>query len=194
MNNSTSHSKSASLGKDGRGGWQKSNKKWHRGKGCSQKKRCKPLKQVRVTCFFNDPYDTDLFWFIFMSVFVDDVINFLWNKQTICIKININYMYKTRYFRVYLIMVCKDNKEWTSELRVYYKRLEYNTISVIKNLTSRSSFISFGVLLFRPTLKAKFFVSQIKLQITFFHLAKTLFLIQHQVFIIWTGKFCHKIW
>ena len=85
-------------------------------------------------------------------------------------------------------------KRWTSKLRVYYKRLEYDTISVIKNLTSRSSFISFGVLLFRPTLKVKFFVSQIKSQITFFHLAKTLCLIQHQVFIIWTGKLCHKIW
>ena len=60
---------------------------------------------------------------------------------------------------------------------VYYKGLEYNTISVINSLISTTSFISyiFGMLyLDSPILEAKFFPSQIKLEIILIHLAKTL--------------------
>ena len=49
------------------------------GRGRSQK--VMPLTQkneiLRVTCFLNDPYETDLFCCIFMRVFVYDVISFL---------------------------------------------------------------------------------------------------------------------
>ena len=43
-------------------------------------------------------------------------------------------------------------------VRVYYKELEYNSISVLNSLVSTSSFISyiFGILLFGPILEAKF--------------------------------------
>ena len=61
-------------------------------------------------------------------------------------------------------------------MRVYYKGLEHNSISVINSLVSTTSFISytFGMLLFWPILEARFFPSQIKLEIILFHLAKTL--------------------
>ena len=58
-------------------------------------------------------------------------------------------------------------------MRVYYKGLEYNTISVTNSLVSTTSFISytFGMLLFKPILEIKFFSSQIKLEIILLHLA-----------------------
>ena len=61
-------------------------------------------------------------------------------------------------------------------MRVDYKGLECNSISVINSLISTTSFISytFGVLLFRPILETKFFPSQIKLELILFHLTKTL--------------------
>ena len=55
---------------------RKSNKKLRSGRGYSQKK-VMPLSQ-------NDPYDAELFCYIFfMSVFAN-IISFLWNKYTIC--------------------------------------------------------------------------------------------------------------
>ena len=47
---------------------KKSNKKWRRGRGRSQKKVMSltpKSKILRVTCFLNDPYDADLFCCIF---------------------------------------------------------------------------------------------------------------------------------
>ena len=59
-------------------------------------------------------------------------------------------------------------------MRKYYKELACNTISIINSLVSTTSFISysFGMLLFRPTLEAKFFPSQMKLEIILLHWQK----------------------
>ena len=46
-----------------------------------------------------------------MSVFVDDVISFLWKTSTIYVKIDVTYIYKTKYLQNYSIMVCKESKE-----------------------------------------------------------------------------------
>ena len=58
---------------------------------------------------------------------------------------------------------------------VCWEGLEYDTISVINSLVSTTSFISytFGMLLSRPILEAKFSPSHIKLEIILLHLAKT---------------------
>ena len=84
-------------------------------RGHSRKKWCHSLKKNPRLCerraFWMTPMMLNFFAIFFMSVFNDDVSIFLWNKQTIYIKININYIYKTGYLQNYSIMVCEDSKQ-----------------------------------------------------------------------------------
>ena len=108
------HSNVRHSAKRGRNFDKKSNKKWRRGRVRNQKMWCHSLKQTTF-------YEWRSFWMVpmmmfdfavfFMSVFVDDVIRFLWNKWTIYVKINIYYIHKTRYLQNYSIIVCKEIKE-----------------------------------------------------------------------------------
>ena len=62
---------------------KKSKKKWRRRRGRSQKKWCHSLKNTRFCkwpTFWMTPMMLTYFAVFFMSVFVDDVISFLWNK------------------------------------------------------------------------------------------------------------------
>ena len=63
----------------------------------------------------------------FMSVFVDNVISFLWNKRIKHIKTRVIYIYKTRYIWNHSVMGYKENKEMNELNKWGYKELEYNT-------------------------------------------------------------------
>ena len=87
---------------------KKRSKNWRRGRVDVMSLTQKENEILRVTFFL-----MMMFYFLvfFMSVFIDGVIRFLWNKWTIYFKINIYYVYKTRYLQNYSIIVCKKSKE-----------------------------------------------------------------------------------
>ena len=100
--------------KKGREGWQKNDKKWPRGRIRDYKMWYHSLKKMRF-CKWRSFWMTPMMMFyfaVFLWVYLLMILlAFCETNKPIYIKINIYYIYKTRYLQNYSIIACKESKE-----------------------------------------------------------------------------------